>query len=202
MKEMFAWVPWFNELAKNIAEGGQQYLEDRANEVGWVGGSPFTDSDVLNPLLFLTAVANEGDKTDSRDRVFASLAEVFEIHPLQTADSPDVWHFPRSLRLFRYDNPDDPANGDVVWRLLRTAVSGLLDDETFEAAARLPGIGWSRLTSVLVLIDAESHLRLSETARAYAEAYGVSPVGQEPRLADYRGQHRGGESQLPRLRAP
>ncbi len=33
MKEMFAWVPWFNELAKNIAEGGQQYLEDRANEV-------------------------------------------------------------------------------------------------------------------------------------------------------------------------
>lgn len=186
MKEMFAWVPWFNELAKNIADGGQQYLEDRANEVEWVGGSPLADTDVLNPLLFLTAVANEGDKTDSRDRVFASLAEVFEVHPLQNADSPDVWHFPRSLRLFQYDNPDDPANGDVVWRLLRATLSGLLDDETFEAAARLPGIGWSRLTSALVLIDAESHLRLSETAGGYAEAYGVSSVGQELRLADYR----------------
>ena len=186
MKEMFAWVPWFNELAKNIADGGQQYLEDRANEVEWVGGSPLADTDVLNPLLFLTAVANEGDKTDSRDRVFASLAEVFEVHPLQNADSPDVWHFPRSLRLFQYDNPDDPANGDVVWRLLRAALSGLLDDETFEAAARLPGIGWSRLTSALVLIDAESHLRLSETTGGYAEAYGVSSVGQELRLADYR----------------
>ncbi len=186
MKEMFAWVPWFNELAKNIAEGGQQYLEDRANEVEWVGGSPFADTDVLNPLLFLTAVANEGDKTDSRDRVFASLAEVFEIHPLQNPASPDVWHFPRSLRLFQYDNPDDPANGDVVWRLLRAAVSGLLDDETFEAAARLPGIGWSRLTSALVLIDAKAHLRLSETTGSYTGAYGVSPVGQELRLADYR----------------
>jgi hypothetical protein len=186
MKEMFAWVPWFNELARRIADGGQQYLEDRASRVEWVGGSPLPGADVLNPLLFLTAVANEGGKTDSRDRVFASLAEVFEIHRLQNADSPNVWHFPHSLRLFQYDNPDDPANRDVVWRLLRTAVSGSLDDETFDAAAHLPGIGWSRLSSALVLIDAEAHLHLSEAAGGYSEAYGVSPVGQELRLADYR----------------
>ena len=186
MKEMFDWVPWFKELAKRIADGGQQYLNDRAGAVDWRGASPFADADVIDPLLFITAVANEGGNTESRDRVFASLAEVFEIHPLQSAESPDVWHFPRSLRLFQYDDPDDPANREVVWRLLRAAVSRSLDAETFEAAAHLPGIGWARLTTALVLIDPEAHLRLSETAEFYPEAYGVSPVGQEPRLADYQ----------------
>ncbi len=186
MKEMFDWVPWFNELAKKIADGGQQYLNDRSREVNWHGASPFANADAIDPLLFITVVANEGGKIESRDGVFASLAEIFEIPPLQTGASRDVWHFPLSLRLFQYDNPDEPANRDVVWRLLRVAVSRSLDAETFEAVAHLPGIGWSRLTSALVLIDAYAHLRLSETAESYTEAYGVSPVGQKPLLADYQ----------------
>ena len=186
MKEMFAWVPWFNELAKKIADGGQQYLNDRAREVDWHGASPLPNADAIDPLLFITVIANEGGKIESRDRVFASLAEIFVIPPLQTGGSRDVWHFPHSLRLFQYDNPDDPAARDAAWQLLRATVSGSIDAETFESAAHLPGIGWSRLTTALVLVDAEAHLRLSETAESYTEVYGVRPLGQEPLLADYR----------------
>ena len=184
MKEMFDWVPWFNELARKIADGGQQYLEDRAEEVDWQGASPLASADVINPLLFLSAVANESEKVESRNRVFASLAEVFEIHPLQTAVSRDVWHFPRCLRLFQYDNPDDPANEAAVWRLLRGAVSGSLDAETFESACgRLRNISWAKLTTMLVLIDAASHLRLS---KGYPEAYGVRNVDGEPSWTEYQ----------------
>ena len=184
MKEMFGWVPWFNELASKLADGGQQYLDDRAGEVDWQGASPLTNVDVLNPLLFITVVANESEKAESRDRVFANLAEVFEIRPLQTADSRDVWHFPRCLRLFQYDNPDDPANRDVVWRLLRATVSGSLDAETFESAnGRLRNISWAKLTTTLFLIDATSHLRLSE---GYPEAYGVGEVDGEPSWTEYQ----------------
>ena len=184
MKEMFDWVPWFNELANKIADGGRQYLDDRAKEVKWQGASPLSNVDVLNPLLFITVVANESEKAESRDRVFANLAEVFEIRPLQTADSRDVWHFPRCLRLFQYDNPDDPANRDVVWRLLRATVSGSLDAETFESAnGRLRNISWAKLTTTLALIDAASHLRFS---KGYPEAYGVAKVVGEPRWTDYQ----------------
>ena len=184
MKEMFDWVPWFNDLARKIADGGQQYLEDRAEEVDWQGASPLASADVINPLLFLSAIANESEKVESRNRVFASLAEVFEIHPLQTAVSRDVWHFPRCLRLFQYDNPDDPANEAAVWRLLRGAVSGSLDAETFESACgRLRNISWAKLTTMLVLIDAASHLRLS---KGYPEAYGVRNVDGEPSWTEYQ----------------
>ena len=184
MKEMFDWVSWFNQLAKSIADGDQQYLNDRAGAVDWRGASPFADADVIDPLLFITAVANEGGNTESRDRVFASLAEVFEIHPLQSAESPDVWHFPRSLRLFQYDDPDDPAARDAAWQLLRATVSGSLDAETFESASgRLRNISWAKLTTTLALIDATSHLRLS---KGDPEAYGVGKVAGEPCWADYQ----------------
>ena len=184
MKEMFDWVPWFNELAKKIAGGGQRYLDDRAREVDWHGESPLPNADAIDPLFFITVVANESGKAESRSRVFASLAEVFEIHPLESDDSPDVWHAPTSLRLFQYDNPADPANREVVWRLLRATVSGSLDAETFESAnGRLRNISWAKLTTTLALIDATSHLRLS---KGYPEAYGVAKVAGEPRWTDYQ----------------
>ncbi|MCY4559738.1 MAG: AAA family ATPase [Chloroflexi bacterium] len=184
MKEMFDWVPWFNELASKIAGGGRKYLDDRAKEVNWQGGSPLTNVDVLNPLLFITVVANESQKAESRERVFASLAEVFEIRPLQTAVSRDVWHFPHSLRLFQYDNPADPANQDAAWQLLRGAVSGSLDAETFESAIDcLRNIGWAKLTTMLFLIDATSYLRLS---KGYPDAYGVGGVDGEPNWTEYQ----------------
>ena len=184
MKEMFDWVPWFNELAKKIAGGGQQYLDDRAREVDWHGESPLPSAEAIDPLFFITVVANESGKAESRSRVFASLAEVFEIHPLESDDSPDVWHAPTSLRLFQYDNPAYPANREVVWRLLRATVSGSLDAETFESAnGRLRNISWAKLTTTLALIDATSHLRLS---KGYPEAYGVAKVAGEPRWTDYQ----------------
>ena len=184
MKEMFDWVPWFNELAKKIAGGGQQYLDDRAREVDWHGESPLPNADAIDPLFFITVVANESGKAESRSRVFASLAEVFEIHPLESDDSPDVWHAPTSLRLFQYDNPADPANREVVWRLLRATVSGSLDAETFQSAnGRLRNISWARLTTTLALMDAASHLRLS---KGYPEAYGVAKVAGQPRWTDYQ----------------
>ena len=35
MKEIYAWVPWFQELADKIAEGGETYLAEAAKRVGW-----------------------------------------------------------------------------------------------------------------------------------------------------------------------
>ena len=39
MKEIYDWVPWFQELAGKIAEGGEAYLIKKAKQVKW-GGDP------------------------------------------------------------------------------------------------------------------------------------------------------------------
>ena len=184
MKEMFDWVPWFNELAKKIADGGQQYLDDRAREVIWHGESPLPNADAIDPLLFITVVANESEKAESRDRVFASLAEVFEIHPLQTDDSRDVWHLPRPISLFEYGDSDNPVNRDPVWRFLKDAVAGSLDAEKFKSVgSRLRGINWAKLTTTLFLVDGAAYLRLSKN---YPAAYGVSEVVGAPNWDTYQ----------------
>ena len=33
MKEIYAWVPWFQELADKTAEGGETYLAEAAKKV-------------------------------------------------------------------------------------------------------------------------------------------------------------------------
>ena len=35
MKEIYDWVPWFQKLTWDIAEGGEEYLIDRARHVEW-----------------------------------------------------------------------------------------------------------------------------------------------------------------------
>ena len=35
MKEIYDWVPWFRELARKIAEGGETYLIEKAKQVNW-----------------------------------------------------------------------------------------------------------------------------------------------------------------------
>ena len=35
MKEIYDWVPWYQELAKNVAEGGRRELIEKAKLVAW-----------------------------------------------------------------------------------------------------------------------------------------------------------------------
>ena len=38
MKELFDWVPWFEELAQKVGEGRRKGLVERAKKVDWAGG--------------------------------------------------------------------------------------------------------------------------------------------------------------------
>lgn len=45
MREIYAWVPWFRQLASRIAEGGETYLAEAAKHVEW------RNDDKVQPLL-------------------------------------------------------------------------------------------------------------------------------------------------------
>jgi len=62
MKELYAWVPWFTELAKGIADGTDSDLVRRARQVRWKANG--SDSPLLNygdrnvdPFSFLYTLA-------------------------------------------------------------------------------------------------------------------------------------------------
>ena len=40
MKELFDWIPWFEELAVKVGEVRREGLVERAKEVDWAGGAP------------------------------------------------------------------------------------------------------------------------------------------------------------------
>ncbi|MCY4358610.1 MAG: hypothetical protein OXD01_13940, partial [Gammaproteobacteria bacterium] len=83
MKEIYSWVPWFKELGSKIAEGGKDYLIERAQRVAWKDGAgippllKFGDENI-DPLSFIYTVASSNGNIGRR-RVYPSVSEVFEI---------------------------------------------------------------------------------------------------------------------------
>ena len=61
MKEIYDWVPWFRELAKNIAEGGEQYLVDKAKDVNWAKGRALLEfgDEGIDPFSFFYFLASK-----------------------------------------------------------------------------------------------------------------------------------------------
>lgn len=64
MKELYNRVPWFEELENKIADGGEQYLAEKAKQVNWKGelnmifSLPWIDSgQTLIPIMCLIGKA-------------------------------------------------------------------------------------------------------------------------------------------------
>ena len=60
MKEIYSWVPWFQELRRKIAEGGETYLIEKANQVEW-GGDPLLlqhGDKGIDPFSFFSFLAS------------------------------------------------------------------------------------------------------------------------------------------------
>ena len=58
MKEIYSWVPWFAELSRKIADGGEEYLRNRPKRIPWKEGGTepallrYRDKNI-DPLSFL-----------------------------------------------------------------------------------------------------------------------------------------------------
>ena len=170
MREMFTWVPWFAELAQKIADGGEEYLNERAKRVDWGTRNPVAKAEDLDPLSFIGSVANRSRTPEGRAQAFLSLGRIFGTGRLPAADSSNAWTFPRSLHLVGDASDLDTEHREVAWQVLRQVASRSLDAATFEAALRLPNIGLPTLSNLLFLIDATTYLPVVDR---YLDTYGI-----------------------------
>ena len=170
MKEIFDWVPWFQELASSIREGGQQYLAEKAREVDWGPTDPpllkFGDENI-DPFSFFYYLAARNSQ-DNWKTVYRSVAEVFEKRISIDSPPEEGFYFPTGRANNTLFHGKDSGNLDLLWKLFEQAVSDSIRSHTFEAALEIKGVGVSKLTQALFLIaptgflpfDGESTLAL------------------------------------------
>ena len=169
MKEIYDWVPWFQELGGKIAEGGERYLIDGAKTVAWKGdGSEPAilryGDDNIDPLSFVYTVASLNRGGASRSRVYSSVSSAFDMSSQLDHESDDGFIFPTPPginTLFHSSGKGDPG---LLWRLFRDAVVGFgsVKPDQFEEAFNLPNVATRKLTQVLFLVNPDEFLPIDE----------------------------------------
>ena len=173
MKEIYDWVPWFKELVGKITEGGERYLIDKAKTVAWKGdGSEpailrYGDENI-DPLSFVYTVASLSKSVASRNRIYPSISNAFDMRGQLDLAADDGFIFPTPPginTLFHSGGKGDPR---LLWRLFRDALAGLksVKPDEFEAALNLRNVATRSLTQALFLVNPEEFLPIDEQTRS------------------------------------
>ena len=132
MKEIYAWAPYFRELAHKVADRGEHHLIDAAKRVAWKQEGPqspllnFGDQNI-DPFSFFYTVAANSPAAVSRTRIYESLRDIYDMESELPIELDEAFVFPTPPRintLFHFKGKGDPA---LLWRLFRSAVSGIED---------------------------------------------------------------------------
>ena len=169
MKEIYAWAPYFRELARKVADRGERHLMDAAKRVAWKQEGP--QSPLLNygdenidPFSFFYTIAANSDAAVSRERIYESLRGIYDMESELPVDLEEAFVFPippRINTLFHSGDQGDPA---LLWRLFRSAVSGFehIDAKDFEGALAIRNVALRKLTQALFLVNADSFLPIDQ----------------------------------------
>ena len=160
MKEIYDWVPWFKELGERIAEGGEQYLIDKAKTVPWKDDdskSPLLKygDDNIDPFSFFYTLASLSKSRGSRNRIYPGIVSAFELTATLPLDLDDAFIFPMPPGMNTLFHKSGEGNPALLWRLFRDAVAGLKTVKAgdFDQALNLPNIATRKLTQTLFLIN-------------------------------------------------
>ena len=179
MKEIYGWVPWFRELARKIAEGGEAYLIEKARKhVDWGGEPPLLKygDEGIDPFSFFYFLASKARYKKRRKLVYDSVSSVFEIESLlPDTDIDDYYIFPTPQSRYSNFYNKKSFETDLLWRLFREAVKNnpKMVSVDFEKALKINGVRVARLTQTLFLINPEYFLIVDDTTSYSAEALGL-----------------------------
>ena len=163
MSNTYAWVPWFQELARKINEGGPEDLASRAKDVPWRpdGSEPgllqYGDANIDPFSFFYTLASRNG--TSTWKAILDAISESFSVAPI--LDVPDDGFYmptpPGITTLFHNRGNGKP---DLLWRLFRSAIEGVgavAEGDVSETLA-IKGTAIPKLTQALFLINPRAFL--------------------------------------------
>ena len=160
MQEMYAWVPWFRELARSIAEGTPEKLAERATRVDWLedGGAPSLlryEPRNIDPFSFFYTIAAYCSGHKGRTRIIKSLSTIFELKAGFPVDLDDAFYFPQGPPHNALFHDGKGGNPELLWHLFGDAVQGVdaVRADIFGGALEIKGVGAPKLTQALFLVN-------------------------------------------------
>ena len=194
MKELYSWVPWFQELARNIAAGGKEYLLDRSKSVAWHAedsndrelGLHSYGPENVDPLSFIYTLASRSKHYESRKRIYQSVASVFEIGEEFNFDCEDAFYFPTPPAVNTLFHQNGAGNPELMWNIFRSAVQGIkhISPNDFETSLTVGRVKTQKMTQVLFLINPKEFLPIDKRTEALNLFDYVDPISWENYL-DY-----------------
>jgi len=158
MKEIYDWVPWFSQLAQKIAEKDNKYLIEKAKNINWKeegtqGLLNYGDNNI-DPFSFVYTIASY-NTDNSRDRVYSSVTEVFELAEIPSLESEHAFTFPTPIPRNLLFHGNGEGNPELLWRLFRSAVVSIdkIDSDEFDEVLKIKNVGLAKLTQALFLIN-------------------------------------------------
>ena len=177
MSELFAWVPWFQELASKIAADGPQDLLRRSQRIPWNAGDALGVSaltrlgEEIDPFSFFRFLASKNEP-GHWERVHPAISRHFDLTASADHDFDKGFYFPASKQQLLFT-----GNAELYWRLFRAAIRGSSDvsGEDFDAARRMPGVAIPKLSQTLFLVNPDVFLPFDDQSLCSLrkELYGV-----------------------------
>ena len=160
MKEIYAWVPWFTELARKIAQGGEHYLIEAATRVEWRddgGKQPLLKhgDDNIDPFSFIYSVAARSKESSVRMRVFPSIENVFAMNNRMSDFEDYAYTFPIPQARAWAFHDGARFHPTLLWQLFIGAVQGFgsVSARNFADALDIRNVATKKLTQALFLIN-------------------------------------------------
>ena len=180
MREIYHWTEWFSELADKIAEGGEEFLIERAKQIAWKadGTEPpllrYGDENI-DPFSFFYSLAQWSQDLIHRNRIYPSVKAAFDMEhqpPVELDDSDDAFVFPTppyNASVLFHDGPQN--NPNLLWNLFRSAVRGLdsVDSKNFDGALNIRHVGKVKLTQALFLINSSQFIPCDDKMNVFVD---------------------------------
>ena len=173
MKEIYDWVPWFRELARKIAGGGEAYLIEKAKLVKW-GGDPSLlkyGDEGIDPFSFFYFLASKNTRKQLKP-VYDSVSSVFEIESLlPDMGIEDYYIYPTpNFKILFHDGTNFYL--DLLWRLFKETIKDnpKIDPDDFKKALDIREVGVTKLTQTLFLINPGYFLPVDNSTQVLSEA--------------------------------
>ena len=182
MKEIYDWVPWFQELTARIDNEGEPYLNERARQVNWgenLAQLKYGDEGI-DPFSFLYFLASKAG-TSQLKTVYDSVSQKFGIEsPLPDPNEDEHYIFPTPPGLNALFRDGDNLHNDLLWRLFRQAVpvDPEIEPNDFKDVLDIKGVATPKLTQSLFLINPEYFLPVDDSYDVLSKTRGFSTVAE------------------------
>ena len=145
MKEIYAWVPYYRELARKVALNGERHphlieaaKEVKSNQKGSQSPLLKYGDQNIDPFSFFYTLAAYSTKSN-RKRIYRSLSRIYDMESKLPIDVDEAFQFPKALKVNTLFHNNGQGNPKLLWQLFRSAVSGwrISTRKTLEALSKL-----------------------------------------------------------------